>query len=178
MLIGKRITPTDLPQTVAALHSIVGLAAVLTSIGSVMTDVTDLSTLHMVTAYLGVLIGKYRVASTHVDGDHSSNVSFAGGITFTGSLVAFLKLAGRISSRPAILPGRHAINGGLLATNMATMAAFITMAPGSPMIAAGALAANTMLSFVKGYTTTAAIGGADMRKKKGLDSAFKQFKSI
>ncbi|KAG6161626.1 hypothetical protein E4U11_003285 [Claviceps purpurea] len=141
MLIGKRITPTDLPQTVAALHSIVGLAAVLTSIGSVMTDVTDLSTLHMVTAYLGVLIG---------------------GITFTGSLVAFLKLAGRISSRPAILPGRHAINGGLLATNMATMAAFITMAPGSPMIAAGALAANTMLSFVKGYTTTAAIGGADM----------------
>ncbi|KAG6043814.1 hypothetical protein E4U39_004121 [Claviceps sp. Clav50 group G5] len=141
MLIGKRITPTDLPQTVAALHSIVGLAAVLTSIGSVMTDVADLSTLHMVTAYLGVLIG---------------------GITFTGSLVAFLKLAGRISSRPAILPGRHAINGGLLATNIATMAAFITMAPGSPMIAAGALAANTMLSFVKGYTTTAAIGGADM----------------
>lgn len=46
---------------------------------------------------------------------------------------------------------------------MATMGAFITMAPGSPLIAAGALAANTALSFVKGYTTTAAIGGADMR---------------
>lgn len=58
MLIGKRITPTDLPQTVAALHSVVGLAAVLTSIGSVMTDVMNISTLHMVTAYLGVLIGK------------------------------------------------------------------------------------------------------------------------
>lgn len=56
-LIGKRITPTDLPQTVAALHSVVGLAAVLTSIGSVMADVTDISTLHMVTAYLGVIIG-------------------------------------------------------------------------------------------------------------------------
>ncbi|EHK20102.1 uncharacterized protein TRIVIDRAFT_89941 [Trichoderma virens Gv29-8] len=141
MLIGRRITPTDLPQTVAALHSVVGLAAVLTSIGSVMADVSDLSTLHMVSAYLGVLIG---------------------GVTFTGSIVAFLKLAGRMGSRPKILPGRHVINSGLLATNAATMGAFLTMAPGAPMIAAGALAANTVLSFIKGYTTTAAIGGADM----------------
>jgi hypothetical protein len=44
------------------------------------------------------------------------------------------------------------------------MGAFVTMAPGSPMIAAGALAANTALSFIKGYTTTSAVGGADMRK--------------
>ena len=57
-LIGRRITATELPQTVAALHSVVGLAAVLTSIGSVMADLADISTLHMVTAYLGVLIGK------------------------------------------------------------------------------------------------------------------------
>jgi NAD(P) transhydrogenase len=56
-LIGRRITPTELPQTVAALHSVVGLAAVLTSIGSVLADVSDISTLHLVTAYLGVLIG-------------------------------------------------------------------------------------------------------------------------
>ncbi|RDA84409.1 hypothetical protein CP532_2906 [Ophiocordyceps camponoti-leonardi (nom. inval.)] len=140
-LIGKRITPTDLPQTVAALHSVVGLAAVLTSIGSVMANVADVSTLHMVTAYAGVLVG---------------------GITFTGSIVAFLKLAGRMSSRPRLLPARHAINAGLLATNAATMGAFITMAPGSPMVAAAALAANAALSFIKGYTTTAAIGGADM----------------
>lgn len=140
-LIGKRITPTDLPQTVAALHSVVGLAAVLTSIGSVMGHINDLTTLHLVTAYLGVLIG---------------------GITFTGSIVAFLKLAGRVSSKPTILPGRHIINSGLLTANVATMGAFVTMAPGAPMIAAGALAANTVLSFIKGYTTTAAIGGADM----------------
>ena len=143
MLIGKRITPTDLPQTVAALHSVVGLAAVLTSIGSVMTDIADPSTLHMVTAYLGVLIG---------------------GITFTGSIVAFMKLAGRMASRPKVIPGKHVLNAGLVAGNAATMGAFLTMAPGAPMIAAGALAANTFLSFVKGYTTTAAIGGADMRK--------------
>ncbi|KAM7204735.1 putative NAD(P) transhydrogenase mitochondrial precursor [Naviculisporaceae sp. PSN 640] len=140
-LIGKRITPTDLPQTVAALHSVVGLAAVLTSIGSVMADLSHVSTLHLVTAYLGVLIG---------------------GITFTGSIVAFLKLAGKMSSKPLMLPGRHVINSGLLTANVATMGAFVTMAPGAPLIAAGALAANTALSFIKGYTTTAAIGGADM----------------
>ncbi|KAJ2901940.1 uncharacterized protein MKZ38_001241 [Zalerion maritima] len=141
MLIGKRITPTDLPQTVAALHSVVGLAAVLTSIGSVMADIADPSTLHLVTAYLGVLIG---------------------GITFTGSIVAFMKLSGKMSSKPMMLPGRHLINSGMLTANMATMGAFVTMAPGSPLIAAGALAANTALSFLKGFTTTSAIGGADM----------------
>ncbi|RYP53967.1 hypothetical protein DL769_010427 [Monosporascus sp. CRB-8-3] len=140
-IIGKRITPTSLPQTVAALHSVVGLAAVLTSIGSVMGELDHVSTLHLVTAYLGVLIG---------------------GITFTGSIVAFLKLAGKMASKPLVLPGRHLINSGMLATNAATMGAFVTMAPGSPMIAAAALGANTILSFAKGYTTTAAIGGADM----------------
>lgn len=74
-----------------------------------------------------------------------------------------MKLAGRMSSRPTILPGRHVINTSLLAANAGTMAAFVTMAPGAPLIAAAALSANTVLSFIKGYTTTAAIGGADMR---------------
>jgi H+-translocating NAD(P) transhydrogenase len=56
--IGRRITATELPQMVAALHSVVGLAAVFTSIASVLTDLSHVSTLHLVTAYLGVLIGK------------------------------------------------------------------------------------------------------------------------
>ena len=141
MLIGRRITPTDLPQTVAALHSVVGLAAVLTAIGSVMAHIGDISILHMSTGYLAVVVG---------------------GITFTGSIVAFMKLAGRMSSRPLRLPGRHIINSGLLAANAATMGAFVTMAPGAPMVAATCLTASTAFSFLKGYTTTAAIGGADM----------------
>jgi NAD(P) transhydrogenase len=58
-IIGRRVTPTELPQTVALLHSIVGLSAVLTSIGSVLQDVSHLSILHMVTAYLGVVIGEF-----------------------------------------------------------------------------------------------------------------------
>ncbi|KAF2267700.1 NAD(P) transhydrogenase-like protein [Lojkania enalia] len=141
MFIGRRITPTSLPQTVAALHSVVGLAAVLTSIGSVLGHGGDVSTLHMVSAYLGVLIG---------------------GVTFTGSIVAFLKLAAKMSSKPLILPGRHIINTSLLGANMATMGAFLTAAPGAPLVGAACLTANAVLSFIKGYTTTAAIGGADM----------------
>lgn len=140
-LIGRRISPTELPQTVAALHSVVGLAAVLTSIGSVMAHISDISVLHMVTGYLGVVIG---------------------GITFTGSVVAFMKLAGRMSSRPIRLPGKHIVNSSLLAANVGTMGAFVAMAPGAPMVAAAALSTSTVLSFLKGYTTTAAIGGADM----------------
>ncbi|KAF1998963.1 NAD(P) transhydrogenase mitochondrial precursor [Amniculicola lignicola CBS 123094] len=142
MSIGRRITPTSLPQTVAALHSVVGLAAVLTSIGSVLAHgAADISTLHMVSAYLGVLIG---------------------GVTFTGSIVAFMKLAGKMSSKPLQLPGRHIINMSLMGANVATMGAFLTAAPGAPLIGAICLTANAALSFIKGYTTTAAIGGADM----------------
>ena len=117
-----------------------------------MADVAHVSTLHMVTAYLGVLIG---------------------GVTFTGSIVAFLKLAGRVKSSPVVLPGKHLVNTSLLGANVASMGAFLTMAPGSPMIAATCLGANTILSFLKGLTTTSAIGGADMRKSK--DRLFVRF---
>lgn len=68
-----------------------------------------------------------------------------------------------MSSRATILPGRHVINASLLGGNAALMGAFVTMAPGAPMTAALCLGASTILSFLKGYTTTAAIGGADMR---------------
>ncbi|KAF7935380.1 uncharacterized protein EAE97_008287 [Botrytis byssoidea] len=136
--IGRRTTATDLPQTVAALHSVVGLAAVLTSFGSVMADIGDISQLHLIAGYMG-------------------------GVTFTGSIVAYLKLAGRMSSKPIRLPGpKHSVNSTLLALNMANMAAFITFAPAAPVIAACCLGGNAVLSFIKGYTTTAAIGGADM----------------
>ncbi|KAI6118870.1 NAD(P) transhydrogenase beta subunit-domain-containing protein [Pisolithus croceorrhizus] len=140
-IIGRRITATELPQMVAALHSVVGLAAVFTSIASVLADPLHVSTLHQVTAYLGVVIG---------------------GVTFTGSIVAFLKLAGKMSSRPLMLPGRHLVNASLLGANALTMAAFLKAGPIAPLVAAGYLGASTLLSFAKGFTTTAAIGGADM----------------
>lgn len=55
--IGRRVTAMELPQTVAALHSVVGLAAVFTCIGSVLGDLAHASTLHLVLSYLGVLVG-------------------------------------------------------------------------------------------------------------------------
>ncbi|KAG6868242.1 hypothetical protein C0993_005942 [Termitomyces sp. T159_Od127] len=131
----------ELPQTVAMLHSIVGLSAVLTSIGSVLADTAHLSSLHAITAYLGVVIG---------------------GITFTGSIVAYLKLAAKMSAKPLALPGKHIINSSLLGANALTLAGFLSMAPTTPAVAASFLGMSAALSFVKGYTTTAAIGGADM----------------
>ncbi|KAG6837303.1 hypothetical protein H0H93_011905 [Arthromyces matolae] len=141
-IIGRRVTATELPQTVAMLHSIVGLSAVLTSIGSVLADVSHLTNLHAVTAYLGVVIG---------------------GITFTGSIVAYLKLAAKMSSKPLALPGKHIINSSLLGANALGLAGFLAMAPTTPVVAASFLGVSTVLSFIKGFTTTAAIGGADMR---------------
>jgi NAD(P) transhydrogenase len=92
-------------------------------------------------------------------------IYWTGGVTFTGSIVAFLKLAGRMSSKPLILPKRHLTNSSLLGANALTMAGFLSMAPATPVLAASFLGANTILSFIKGFTTTAAIGGADMRKQ-------------
>lgn len=62
-----------------------------------------------------------------------------------------------------MLPGRHLINASLLGANVLTMGAFVTYAPTVPLVAAAYLGTNTILSFIKGFTTTAAIGGADMR---------------
>ncbi|KAJ7774492.1 NAD(P) transhydrogenase beta subunit-domain-containing protein [Mycena maculata] len=140
-IVGRRVTATELPQMVAMLHSVVGLAAVMTSIGSILADPSHASMLHLVTGYLGVVIG---------------------GITFTGSIVAFLKLAGRMASKPLALPGKHLVNSTLLGLNGLTMAGFLSMAPSTPLIAAAFLSASALLSFIKGFTTTAAIGGADM----------------
>lgn len=161
-ILGRRITATELPQMIAALHSVVGLAAVLTSIGSVLADPSHVSTLHLITAYLGVVIGE---CYCHNVTPEVLTIYFSqGGVTFTGSIVAFLKLAGRMGSRPIVLPGKHLINTGLLGANIATMAGFIAAAPAAPLVAASYLGASTVLSFIKGYTTTAAIGGADMRE--------------
>lgn len=89
-----------------------------------------------------------------------------GGVTFTGSIVAFLKLSGKMSSKPFVLIPRakHLTNITLLGANGACLAGFLAAAPATPAIAAAYLTGSALLSFAKGFTTTAAIGGADMRK--------------
>lgn len=143
-MIAKKIEITDLPQLVAGFHSLVGLAAMLTCVATYMHDFPTLAT------------------------DPSANVlktalflgTYIGGVTFSGSLVAYGKLQGVLSSSPLILPGRHLINGGLLAGNVAAMGMFYldqSMASGL-----GLLGATSLMSTVMGVTLTAAIGGADM----------------
>merc|ERR1712227_535719 len=142
--IAKKIEITDLPQLVAAFHSLVGMAAVLTCVATYIDHypgfATDpAATMIKATTFLGTYIG---------------------GVTFTGSLIAYGKLNGNLSSNPLMLPGRHALNAGLLAANVGAMGYFLydpSMSTGLAM-----LGTTAALSGVMGVTLTMAIGGADM----------------
>merc|ERR1711894_857269 len=142
--IAKRIEITDLPQLVAAFHSLVGMAAVLTCVATYidhfpMFATAPDATLIKTSCFLGTYIG---------------------GVTFTGSLVAYGKLQGLLNSAPLMLPGRHALNGGLLAANAGAMGYFLM----DPSFNAGIsmLGATATMSSIMGVTLTMAIGGADM----------------
>jgi len=142
--IAKKIEITDLPQLVAGFHSLVGLAAVLTCVATYIHEFPNFAT------------------------DPAANVvktatflgTYIGGVTLSGSLVAYGKLQGLLDSAPLLLPGRHAINLGLGAGNVGAMAWFFW----DPSMTAGLsmLGTTTALSTIMGVTLTAAIGGADM----------------
>lgn len=143
-LIAKKIQITDLPQLVAAFHSLVGIAAVVTCGATFLHDfemfATDPTANVIKTAlFLGTYIG---------------------GVTFSGSLVAYGKLQGVLNSAPLMLPGRHALNAGLLAGTLGAGGYFFY----DPSLEAGigALGATAGLSTIMGVTLTMAIGGADM----------------
>jgi len=142
--IAKKIEITDLPQLVAAFHSLVGMAAVLTCVATYIDHFPTFAT-----APDATLIKSSCFLGTYI-----------GGVTFTGSLVAYGKLQGVLNSAPLMLPGRHALNGGLLAGNVGAMAYFLM----DPSFNAGIsmLGTTAALSSVMGVTLTMAIGGADM----------------
>jgi len=139
--IGSRVEPTSLPQTVAAFHSLVGLAAAAAAVGDYMNcpDPTKLDGVHLASIYLATIIGS---------------------VTFTGSLVAFGKLDGRMGSAPLKLAARDKINAGLGAATLGTGA--IVM--GGPEMGTGMAALTSALttSGALGWHMTASIGGADM----------------
>ncbi|KAM8792972.1 NAD(P) transhydrogenase, mitochondrial-like [Eudromia elegans] len=144
LTIAKRIQISDLPQLVAAFHSLVGLAAVLTCVAEYMIEYPHFATdpaanLTKIVAYLGTYIG---------------------GVTFSGSLVAYGKLQGLLNSAPLLLPGRHALNAGLLAASVGGMIPYMM----DPSYTTGitCLGSVSALSAIMGVTLTAAIGGADM----------------
>merc|ERR1712055_624139 len=142
--IAKKIEITDLPQLVAAFHSLVGMAAMLTCFATYLDHYPGFATDPAATMIKSALfLGTY-----------------IGGVTFTGSLIAYGKLNGNLSSNPLMLPGRHTLNASLLAANAGAMGYFLydpTLGVGIAM-----LGTTATLSGVMGVTLTMAIGGADM----------------
>ena len=135
----KKVEMTEMPELVAILHSFVGMAAVLVGYNSYIDhgELTGaLLNIHLVEVFLGVFIGA---------------------VTFTGSLVAFGKLRGVISSSALQLPHRHKLNLLALVASAALLYYFVSV-EGSMF----AIILVTLIAFAFGYHLVASIGGADM----------------
>jgi H+-translocating NAD(P) transhydrogenase subunit beta len=136
---------TGMPELIAILHSFVGLAAVLVgwngyleveAKGSEQTEIAaSLLRVHHAEVFIGIFIGA---------------------VTFTGSVVAFLKLSARINSRPLMLPGKNALNLGALATFVVLTGVFVAR----PNL--GLPIAMTAVALALGWHLVASIGGGDM----------------
>jgi NAD(P) transhydrogenase subunit beta len=141
----RRVEMTGMPELIAILHSFVGLAAVLVGWNG----------------YWSVErrgAGQDEIASSLL-GIHSGEVVigvFIGAVTFTGSIVAFLKLSGRIKSNPLMLPGHNWLNLGAL-VGFVVLTAFFVASPSLPL-----LVAVTALALALGWHLVASIGGGDM----------------
>ncbi|MFN4288522.1 MAG: NAD(P)(+) transhydrogenase (Re/Si-specific) subunit beta [Brevundimonas sp.] len=144
-LIAGRVRMESMPQLVAAFHSLVGLAACCVAIGAVYAPeafgigngLGGIKTLSIVELALGVAIGA---------------------ITFTGSVIAFAKLDGRMSGAPILLPARHAINIAIALGIVLMIGVMI----GSEGTATWAFWGVFILALVLGATLIIPIGGADM----------------
>ena len=145
LILAKRVQMTEMPELVAILHSLVGLAAVLVGFANFM-DPARLEhyagvelTIHDIETYLGILIGA---------------------ITFSGSVIAFGKLSGKIGGNPMLLPARHWLNLGLLIASIWYCVQFVEQsAAGSGMLP---LLIMTGIALLFGIHMVMAIGGADM----------------
>jgi H+-translocating NAD(P) transhydrogenase subunit beta len=141
-VIARRVSMTQMPELVASFHSLVGLAAVLVAAGAL---------------YAPSAFGIGSVG--HIHGQSLVEMSLGvaiGAVTFTGSVIAFLKLSARMSGKPILLPARHAIN---LALAIAIVALIIWFAVSEKHLAFWLLA---LASFLFGVLIIIPIGGADM----------------
>ena len=143
LLAARRVQMTQMPELVAILHSLVGVAAVAVGFANFMDPNQHLEgvelTIHDIETYLGVLIGA---------------------VTFSGSVIAFGKLSGRMSGKPLTLPGRHWLNLALLIAAIWFGREFVLQsAAGGGM---QALIIMTVIALVFGMHMVLAIGGADM----------------
>jgi NAD(P) transhydrogenase len=143
-VIASGVGPTELPQTVAAFHSLVGIAAMSGAIGEFLGGSGDL--------VAGTLSAIYLA-------------TFIGGVTFAGSIVAFGKLSGMMDSAPLQLPGRDQLNLGMLSVCILGMSAFLnpSLADGLANIdpetlRLGSLELVAVVSSLLGWHLTASIG--------------------
>ncbi|MDC9596308.1 Re/Si-specific NAD(P)(+) transhydrogenase subunit beta [Xenorhabdus anantnagensis] len=141
--LAKKVEMTEMPELVAILHSFVGLAAVLVGFNSFITHdifaTPIMENIHLTEVFLGVFIGA---------------------VTFTGSVVAFGKLRGKISSKPLMLPHRHKLNLAALIVSLILMFTFIkTESVGLQVFT---LLVMTAIALAFGWHLVASIGGADM----------------
>ena len=140
-----KVEMTGMPELIAILHSFVGLAAVLVGWNGYLSVEADLE--------------NQTEVSSDLLGIHSAEVAigvFIGAVTFTGSIVAFLKLSARIKSNPLVLPGKNWLNLGALAAFAALTVVFV-VEPNLPV-----LAVLTVLALALGWHLVASIGGGDM----------------
>ena len=139
MVVAQRVEMTQMPQLVAALHSFVGLAAVFIGLNSDIIGTDSLAgaevAIHDVEVFLGVFIGA---------------------ITFTGSIVAYGKLAGKIDGKALILPFRHFLNAGAVILSVILLLMYMNGA------GSWTLYLMLLIAFALGAHLVAAIGGADM----------------
>ncbi|WP_395651149.1 NAD(P)(+) transhydrogenase (Re/Si-specific) subunit beta, partial [Brevundimonas sp.] len=144
-LIAGKVKMTDMPQLVAAFHSLVGMAACLVAIGAVYAP-----------AAFGISDGDGGIKMVSII-ELSLGVAI-GAITFTGSVIAFAKLNGNMSGAPIILPARHLINIGLALGLIFLIGLMI----GSGGQATWAFWGVFAIALVLGATLIIPIGGADM----------------
>ncbi len=149
IVMALRVQMTAMPELVALLHSFVGLAAVLVGFANYWAHpaVMNISPPPPITANLIHLI-------------ETALGVFIGGVTFTGSIVAWGKLNGKITSKPLTLRGRHALNLSLLGATLLLTVVFCFVKPLA--IGLTLLTLITIISFVLGAHLVLAIGGADM----------------
>lgn len=139
-----KVEMTQMPELVAIMHSLVGMAAVLVGYANFMDNTVVIEgvekTIHVLEIYLGVLIGA---------------------VTFSGSVIAFCKLSERISGKPLLLPGRHWFNLTLLIASIVLGWMFLQAIEtgDDPLIP---LAMMTVIALIFGIHMVMAIGGADM----------------
>ncbi|MEQ3642904.1 MAG: NAD(P)(+) transhydrogenase (Re/Si-specific) subunit beta [Paracoccus sp. (in: a-proteobacteria)] len=161
-LVAKRVQMTEMPQLVAAMHSLVGLAAVFVGFNA-QIELSRVLRLRAegfeaeLTGFAALLAHKTAPEIAMLKIEVFLGI-FIGAVTFTGSVVAFGKLAGRVDGKPKKLPGGHMLNAGALALSLLIGVLYFTgVGP-----AVFWLILVTLLAFFIGYHLIMGIGGADM----------------